>query len=268
MESATASSSHDISVIDTIDVSSTITTSKGNGFSAPWVCSARPGTTPMIRCSVPAVRATRSGYRNLPRTAVSKRVAAFPVGAVRATVTGPRGASASMIRETTVVLPDPGPPVMTQVRALVAARTAASWVGSGTMPGPGAGGSGEGRSGSALRCLRRAASSCSSVKNRSRYSRPSARRNGRGPVPGPATADEAATAAAHACGSGQGSSTGSTTDPSSASPGTINSGAQARSRHTEPRRSSRTVRARASSTRSSLSPQYAAIRRARWKSAT
>ena len=138
MESDTASSSHDISVIDTIDVSSTITTSKGSGLSASWVRSARPGTTPTILCSVPVVRATRSGCRNLFRTAVSRRVAALPVGAVRATVTGPREVSVSMIRETTVVLPEPGPPVMTLVRARVAAWTAVSWVGSGTMPGSGA----------------------------------------------------------------------------------------------------------------------------------
>ena len=59
----------------------------------------------------------------------------MPVGAVRATVTGPWAVKVSMIRETTVVFPDPGPPVMTLVRARVAAATAASWVGSGVMPG-------------------------------------------------------------------------------------------------------------------------------------
>jgi len=32
-----------------------------------------------------------------------------------------------MIRETTVVLPDPGPPVMTRVRALVAAESRSDW---------------------------------------------------------------------------------------------------------------------------------------------
>ena len=78
-------------VNETIDISSTITTSWGNWLFASWRNRARdPGSQPSSRCSVDAetspIRSQSSAdsFEASPRTASASRAAALPVGAASA----------------------------------------------------------------------------------------------------------------------------------------------------------------------------------------
>ena len=126
----TASRSRAIIVSDTIEVSSTTTTSWGSRLSRS--CRNRTllsGRQPSSRCSVDgpevaeplAVGRRESRRRSRPATASCSRAAALPVGAVSAIRSGRRrrrsacSASSASRPATVVVLPVPGPPVSTVV---------------------------------------------------------------------------------------------------------------------------------------------------------
>ena len=111
---------------ETIDISSTITASNGSRCPAPWR-GARSGRAPSRRCSV--VAAPTPGPTACSSSDSVSRAAALPVGAASAMRIGtPRAsawsASAATTREIVAVLPVPGPPQMTAVRARTAVRTA------------------------------------------------------------------------------------------------------------------------------------------------
>ena len=121
----TASTSRAMSESDTIEVSSTTTTSWGSRLQRSWRNRVRlPGLNPRRRCSVvPSERAAgaHGPLRRPPclgaslRTASSSRAAALPVGAARAMSGGRAPAAAccssrsASTRATVVVLPGPGP---------------------------------------------------------------------------------------------------------------------------------------------------------------
>ena len=113
---------------DTIDVSSTITTSCGSRLPRSWRKRLwLSGRQPSSRCSVEARRPSRLGADRVADveasacswTASSSRAAALPVGAASATsgcgapAAGACSARSATIRATVVVLPVPGPPATT-----------------------------------------------------------------------------------------------------------------------------------------------------------
>jgi hypothetical protein len=120
-----------MSVSETIEVSSTMTTSWGSRLPRLWRKRLwLSGRQPRRRCSVEAFRSS-SCARIAPATsrpaasswtASSKRAAALPVGAASATSSGgdPEAAacsaSSATMRATVVVLPVPGPPATTARR--------------------------------------------------------------------------------------------------------------------------------------------------------
>jgi hypothetical protein len=123
-------------VSDTIDVSSTITTSYGSRFVRS--CRNRlcePGRQPSSRCRVEAGSAGRSASpaarsdSDSWATASCSRAAALPVGAasaIRGTVSK-HSSSSAISRATVVVLPVPGPPAMTVTRPVEQAAAASRW---------------------------------------------------------------------------------------------------------------------------------------------
>ena len=128
----TASSSRAIKVSETIDISSTTTTSYGSRLSAWWRKRPRvPGSQPSSRCRVTAdrsaTRATSSGASRFRASASASdsRAAALPVGAANAIRGARPGWSPSMASTlaTVVVFPVPGPPAstVTHCRALTSA---------------------------------------------------------------------------------------------------------------------------------------------------
>ena len=138
----TASTSRAISDSETIDVSSTTTTSCGSRLARWWRKRLWvPGRQPSSRCSVAACSPSSSsrtgGATSSPRasswTASSSRAAALPVGAASATsgagapAAAACSASSATIRATVVVLPVPGPPATTAKRSRTAAAAASAW---------------------------------------------------------------------------------------------------------------------------------------------
>ena len=139
----TASSSRAIIGRDTIEVSSTTTTSCGSGFERS--CRKRPvesGRQPSSRCRVDAdsepsrLRSCGSRSARAAPTACSRRTAAFPVGAARAILRtdGSTSRNNASSLATVVVLPVPGPPAM-----IVAWRSAAVAAARRCMSGPASG---------------------------------------------------------------------------------------------------------------------------------
>ena len=138
----TASTRRAIRDRGTIDVSSTTTTSWGSRLSRLWRNRVRlPGLKPSRRCRVTPLRPRRrslttssTGMAAAPvRTDSSRRAAAFPVGAARATRGGRRPAatacasSSASTRATVVVLPVPGPPATTETERRTAVAAARRW---------------------------------------------------------------------------------------------------------------------------------------------
>ena len=141
----TASSSRAIKVSDTMDISSTTTTSYGSRLSAWWRNRPRLlGSQPSSRCRVTAdrsaTRATSSGPSRLRASASASdnRAAALPVGAASAIRGGRPGWSPSMASTlaTVVVLPVPGPPAstVTHCRAQTSAARRCRSSSSGAQP--------------------------------------------------------------------------------------------------------------------------------------
>ena len=145
----TASVSRAIRESDTIEVSSTITTSNGRRLPRSWRKRLWvPGFQPRRRWSVEASSSSRrariagstSSRAASPWTASASRAAALPVGAARATSGGAAPAasacssSSATIRATVVVLPVPGPPATTASRRSTAAAAACFCLTSGASP--------------------------------------------------------------------------------------------------------------------------------------
>ena len=138
----TASTSRPIIESETIEVSSTTTTSCGSRLPRWWrkrLCvrgcrpSSRCSVTPPSASSCSRTASAASSSRAAACTASSSRAAAFPVGAASATcgaaapAAAACSASSATIRATVVVLPVPGPPATTAKRRRTAVAAARRW---------------------------------------------------------------------------------------------------------------------------------------------
>lgn len=128
--SGTASSSRVASARSSIDASSTTSASIGSGLPAWWTKPPAAGVTPSRRCTVlaSAGRRLRNGSgRCAARSRIASviRAAALPVGAASAIRDSGSCASRQASRFTTVVvLPVPGPPLITVSRPRSASAAA------------------------------------------------------------------------------------------------------------------------------------------------
>ncbi len=278
--SRTASSRRAIMESETMDVSSTTTTSWGRWWKRSWRKRVRfPGLNPNRRCSVdPSKTCRRSrtwGSTAMVRasacTASSRRAAALPVGAARA-INGGRSPAASAsptrrarARATVVVFPVPGPPAMTEnlrrtvVTAARRCRSDSSVSGKSTATPDAKAASSTPADGRPARAERSAATRTSSAQSRSRYRFDPARWRGRSSP----TSGLAARRTSQSVGSGHGRATRSACVSVSVLAVTA---MEARSTQTWPRRGARAANAAPRRTASSVVPPSRAKVAATWTS--
>ena len=121
--SGTAFMSACISMTSTMEVSSTTSRSQSSGLSSPRLKPPPLGSTSSSRWMVLASKPVASVMR----------LAARPVGAHSRSLT-PFAASMRRMALTIVVLPTPGPPVMTSTLDINASRIAATWLSARASP--------------------------------------------------------------------------------------------------------------------------------------